>query len=154
MSSVTTVRGFEVWLDLAYAEGSHMWVDQPTPETARVGLDTLGVQTSGSLAHVDLVALGTELRRGEPMGTVEADKFVGPLRSPLSGVVRQRNEAVLGDPGLVQRAPYSAGWLLVLAPPAGGWDGELDRLVHGPDAVRSWFDEEIRRFRREGVLAW
>lgn len=154
MSSVTSVGGFEVWLDLAYAEGSHMWVDLSTPEAARVGLDTLGVQTTGSLAHVDLVPVGTELRRGDALGTVEADKFVGPLRSPLSGVVSERNEAVLEDPGLIQHTPYSGGWLLVLAPLAGGWGGEPGRLVQGPDAVRSWFDQEIRRFRLEGVLAW
>lgn len=154
MSSVTAVRGFEVCLELAYAEGSHMWVDHTDSGTARVGLDTLGVQTSGSLAHVELVPVGTELRRDDAMGTVEADKFVGPLRTPLSGVVLERNDAVLGDPGLLQHTPYGAGWLLVLGPPAGGWSDELARLVRGPDAVRSWFEDEIRRFRLEGVLAW
>lgn len=154
MSSVTTVRGLELWLDLAYAEDGHMWVECLAPEAARVGLDALGVQTTGSLAHLDLVDVGTELCRGDAMGTVEADKFVGPLRSPLSGVVSRRNDAVLEDPGLVQHTPYSDGWLVELRPPSRGWDDELRQLRRGADVVRSWFEEEIRRFRVEGVLAW
>jgi glycine cleavage system H protein len=154
MPAVTTVRGFEVRLDLAYARGSHLWVEETEGGLARVGLDALGVETSGSLAAVDLVPVGTEVRRGDAIGTLEADKFVGPLRSPLPGVVVERNETVPADPGLVQRAPYREGWLVVLVPPAAGWAGELSRLVRGRDAVRSWFEAEVLRARREGVLAW
>lgn len=154
MSTMTTVRGFEVHLELAYAAGSHMWVEELDGPAARLGLDALGVQTSGSLAHVDLVPVGTEVVAGDPIGTVEADKFVGPLLSPLAGVVSQRNDAVMAEPGLVQHTPYGAGWLVVMDSPVAGWGDELSQLVRGPDLVQRWFEDEIRRLRREGVLAW
>ena len=102
MSAVTTVRGVEVCLELAHAGGSHIWLHELDGAAARLGLDALGVRTSGSPAHVDLVPVGTEVGARDPIGTVEADKFVGLLVSPPPGVVRRRNDGATVGPLLVR----------------------------------------------------
>ncbi|HYH52395.1 MAG TPA: glycine cleavage system protein H [Acidimicrobiia bacterium] len=144
------VAGFGVALDRAYDPTGHFWVSMVAPGLARVGMDSLGVETSGTIAQLAFVPVGEELKRGEAFGSLEAAKFVGPLVSPLSGTVSATNDAVLADPALVEREPYTAAWLLEiqLADPA-----ELDELVSGPEAVRTWFGTEVEDYRLKGVLA-
>ena len=47
----------------------------------RIGMDALGIETSGTLAELSFVPVGTELTAGRPFGQLEAAKFVGPLVS-------------------------------------------------------------------------
>ena len=143
------VAGFGVALDRGYDATGHFWVSMVAPGRVRIGMDALGVETTGTIAQLAFVAVGEELKRGEAFGSLEAAKFVGPLVSPLSVTVAAANDAVVADPGLVERDPYSAGWLLELdvADPA-----ELGELVSGADSIRVWFEAEVEDYRLKGVL--
>lgn len=143
------VKGFRVEFGLGYDLDHHIWVEEREPGRVRVGMDPLGVETSGTLAQMAFAAVGTEVRRGEPFGTLEAEKFVGPLVSPLSGAVTAVNEAVAADPGLVDRDPYGA-WLVELALTD---PDELAALVREPADVVAAFEAKVTRYRIEGVLA-
>lgn len=144
------VAGFGVALDRAYDGTGHFWVSMVGPNRARVGMDALGVETSGTIAQLAFLPVGDHLKRGEAFGSLEAAKFVGPLTSPLSGTVSAANDAVVTDPSLVERDPYGAGWLVEidLADP-----GELGDLVSGAQPVKVWFEAEIEDYRMKGVLA-
>jgi glycine cleavage system H protein len=144
------VEGYALALDRAYQPDDHLWVQQLEDGRVRVGLDSLGVETSGTLAQLAFAPTGTAVARGEPFGSLEAAKFVGPLTAPLSGTVAAHNEAALADPGLVERDPYGDGWLVELAPSA--LDGELELLRSGDD-VRPWFEDELAEYRLRGVIA-
>lgn len=150
MSEVVEVAGFGVALDRSYDGTGHFWVSIVGPDRARIGMDALGVETSGTLAQLAFLPVGEHLKRGEAFGSLEAAKFVGPLTSPLSGTVSATNDAVVTDPSLVERDPYGTGWLieLDLADP-----GELTRLVAGPHSIRVWFEAEVEDYRMKGVLA-
>jgi glycine cleavage system H protein len=150
VSEFTEVAGFRVALDRAYDPAGHFWVSMTGPDRARVGLDALGVETSGTIAQLAFLPVGEHLKRGEAFGSLEAAKFVGPLTSPLSGTVVATNDAVAADPALVERDPYGAGWLveLDLADP-----GELRDLISGADVIPVWFEAEVEDYRMKGVLA-
>jgi glycine cleavage system H protein len=139
-----------VALDRAYDPAGHFWVSVLSGDRVRIGLDALGVETSGTIAQLAFLPLGEHLKRGEPFGSLEAAKFVGPLSSPLSGTVVATNDTVVADPALVERDPYGAGWLieLDLADP-----GELGDLISGADVVPVWFEGEVEDYRLKGVLA-
>ena len=147
---IIKVSGFTVALDRAYDPAGHFWVSTLAPGRARLGLDALGVETSGTIAQLAFLPVGEHLKRGEAFGSLEAAKFVGPLTSPLSGTVSASNDAVVADPSLVERDPYGAGWLveLDLADP-----GELAELVSGAHPIRVWFESEVEDYRMKGVLA-
>ncbi|MBI3764808.1 MAG: glycine cleavage system protein H, partial [Chloroflexi bacterium] len=100
--------------DLYYDRASHLWA-RHDGDTVTVGLDALGLESLGDMAYVSLQAVGFPVRRGEAVGSLEAAKMVGDLIAPVSGTVAARNEAVLRDPGLVNRDPYGAGWLVKIA---------------------------------------
>lgn len=144
------VQGFRVRLGLAYDLEHHMWVEILDPRRVRIGMDPLGVETSGTLAQLALAAPGAEVRRGAAFGSLEAEKFVGPLVSPLTGSVVAGNEAVPADPGLVEKDPYAA-WLLELVPHA--LEAELEFLAHEEDDLLARFAARIVQYRIEGVLA-
>jgi glycine cleavage system H protein len=150
MSEITDVAGFGVALDRVYDPAGHFWVSMVGATAARIGMDALGVETSGTIAQLAFLPVGENLKRGEPFGSLEAAKFVGPLTSPLSGTVTAANDAVVVDPALVERDPYGDGWLveLELADP-----GELGELISGIDAIPAWFAAEVEDYRLKGVLA-
>lgn len=150
MSEITEVAGFGVALDRAYDPAGHFWVTMVAPNRARIGLDALGVETSGTIAQLAFLAVGEQLKRGEAFGSLEAAKFVGPLNSPLSGTVAATNDAVVADPALVERDPYGAGWLVEvdIADP-----GEIGELISGAHPIRVWFEAEVEDYRMKGVLA-
>jgi glycine cleavage system H protein len=144
------VSGFLVALDRRYQPATHMWVRVIAPDVVRIGIDPLGVETSGTLAQVALPEPGAELAAGRPFGQMEAVKFVGPLTSPVSGTVRTVNVAAATDPGLVERDPLEAGWLIEaeLSDPA-----DLDALLGDPQEIIAWYEAKIAEYRLSGAIA-
>lgn len=145
------VDSFPVRLDRYYDPETHVWL-MPTPAgRVRIGLDSLNVETTGTLAGIGFAEAGTVLRRGESYGSLEAAKFVGPLTSPVSGTVTASNDAVVADPGLVTTDPYGAGWLVELEP--ADLELELSLLLHSEADVRAWYAETIADYRSRGLIA-
>jgi glycine cleavage system H protein len=124
-------------------------------------MDALGVETSGSLAQLSFAPAGTGLTAGQPFGQLEAAKFVGPLVSPISGVVRVVNDAVVTDAGLVERDPYGAGWMIEASLTDDGLAGEslatasveLPDLLADPGEVTAWFAAKVADYRLKGLIA-
>lgn len=145
------VRGYRLALDRAYDRDTHVWVSLRGEGRVRLGLDPLGVETTGSVAQLAVVRPGAPLARGDQFGSIEAEKFVGPLVTPVSGVLSARNDAAIADPGLLHRDPFGEGWLAEMDAPDLAF--ERERLVEGPDEVVAWFEEKVDAYRLKGVLA-
>jgi len=145
------VHGFPLALDRLYQADTHMWVRLNAPGQATIGMDPLGIETSGTLAEFSFLEVGAELAAGRPFGQLEAAKFVGPLVSPVSGTVLAVNDAVLADPGLAERDPFGAGWLIEaeLSDP----QGELPSLLSDPEQITQWFAAKAEDYRLKGVIA-
>jgi len=141
--------------ELYYDRSTHLWVRRAPKgcfakgEVVTIGLDALGLESLGDMAYISLQATGLPVRRGEAVGSMEAAKMVGDLIAPVSGTIAARNEAVLRDPGLVNRDPYGKGWLLQLRP--SDWARESAELVYG-DELAAWVEAEIERYRSQGWI--
>jgi glycine cleavage system H protein len=144
------VSGFALALDRSYHPATHMWVLLTGPGLVKIGMDPLGIETSGTIAQIALPATGSELTAGRPFGQLEAVKFVGPLTSPVSGTVLAVNPAAAADPGLVERDPFGDGWLIEaeLADPGG-----LDALLADPEEITAWYTARIEEYRLSGAIA-
>jgi glycine cleavage system H protein len=142
------VEGFEIRLDRSYEVTHHMWV-QADGVVVRVGMDSLGVETSGTLAHVALGEAGRSVAAGDAFGSLEAEKYVGPLVTPVSGRVIAVNADVVENPGLVHMDPYDKGWMVEIEPVDA--EGDLSSLVSGDAAVEA-FSKKVTEYRLEGVL--
>ena len=144
------VEGYALRADRYYDTERHLWVElKPGSQIARIGFDPLGRETSGDIVEVSLGDVGAQLERGDPFGNVEAAKFVGPLQSPVSGVLRERNAQVLSRPGVLNENPNES-WLveLEMTDPS-----QLALLLTGEVDLRRWFAAEIQRFKQQGAVA-
>ncbi len=144
-----TVAGYELDPMRRYDAERNLWVVELGAGTVRIGLDPLGAQTAGDIVAIAFAPLGAELLVGETFATIEAAKFVGPLHTPVSGIVSAVSDRALSAPGDVSADPLGV-WLVELA---GVQTAELDRLLLGEAAVRPWFERAVERLRREGVIA-
>jgi len=81
---------------------------------ARVGVTDFLQQKSGDVAFVNMPETGTELTRGQELGSIETIKADVRINSPISGVIHERNEELDITPELVNQDPYGDGWLVVI----------------------------------------
>lgn len=145
---MVVVDGYAFPADRWYEPGEHLWV-QPltagdTPVVA-VGVDALGQELLGEVVYVELVEPGGEVVRGQPLGTLEAEKMVRPVLAPVSGVVLDVNRELLAIPRLVNRDPYGAGWIARLR--ALRWAEERGHLLGEAAAVAAWARAELDAHR-------
>jgi len=85
------------------------------------GLVTIGItgyatEQLGDVVFVELPAVGKKVDAGKPFGVVEAVKTVSDLYAPISGEVAEVNDALAGNPALVNQEPYGEGWMIRLKP--------------------------------------
>ena len=111
--------------DRRYLE-SHEWA-RVDGDVARVGISDFAQDELGDVVFVELPAVGDEVARGEAFGVIESIKAVSDLYAPVSGTVAAVNDALEGQPELVNEDPYGDGWLLeVELADAGEADDLLD----------------------------
>ncbi len=145
-----TKTTFHIPDDRYYDGANHLWakVDSATGRLV-IGIDELGLQAVGDLVYITLKEVGTPVKRGEAVGTLEAAKMTGDIIAPASGILIGRNESVLRDPALVNRDPYDTGWIVSLDPT--NWKKESTTLVSGA-AIPEWVAAEVERYRQQGWI--
>ena len=142
------VEGVQLPDDLYYHPEDHVWV-RLEGKQARIGLDALAQRSAGTVSAVRLKPAGRPIAVGKPFGTMEAGKYVGPLKAPIAGQVVEINEQVMSQPGLLNSDPYGPGWLILVEPEEATRD--LAVLVHG-EAVQPWLERSVADWRRRGLL--
>ena len=98
--------------DLHYTE-EHEYVKQgDDADIVIIGITDYAQGELGDVVYVDLPEVGAKFGRMDVFGTIEAVKAVSELFSPLTGEVTEINEALEGDPSLVNKDPYGDGWMI------------------------------------------
>jgi glycine cleavage system H protein len=104
--------------------------------TATVGMTDVAQNLAGPLLHAKPKKVGVVRKKGKPVGTVESSKWVGPVKSPLSGEIVAVNETLASDAQVINRSPYKDGWIVKLRPSQ--LDEELATLLTGQPAVDAY----------------
>ena len=130
------VRSCVLPLHLHYSVTDHTWVDLQQDGTVRVGMTDVAQNLAGPLLHAKPKKPGTVREQGKPLATVESSKWVGPVKSPISGEIVAVNEALAQDATLVNRSPYKAGWIVAMRPSK--LNEELPGLLTGQAAVDAY----------------
>jgi len=100
-----------------------------------VGISDHAQESLGDIVFVELPEVGKSLKQGEAFGVVESVKAASDLYMPLTGKVVAVNEALQGDPALVNKDCYGAGWMIRIAPTAAAeWEGLLDAAAYEKEA--------------------
>lgn len=91
----------------------HEWV-RIEGHQAHVGITDYAQEELGDVVYVELPQLDATVRHMEPFGVVESVKAVSDLFSPVTGTVKQVNEALFNRPELVNSDPYGEGWMIIV----------------------------------------
>ncbi|MFO7321885.1 MAG: glycine cleavage system protein GcvH [Chloroflexota bacterium] len=96
--------------DLKYARTDE-WV-RLEGDIATIGISDFAQDQLNDVVFVELPEVGTEVKKGEPFGTVESVKAASDLNAPVTGTVTEVNDAVRDNPELINSDPYERGWLI------------------------------------------
>ena len=115
--------------DLRYTS-SHEWV-RVTGDVAVVGITHHAQDALGDIVHVELPAVGKQLKKGATACEVESVKAVSDVYAPISGVVTEVNDGLNGNESLINSSPHDGGWLFKLRiADAGELGGLLDSAAY------------------------
>jgi glycine cleavage system H protein len=104
----------DIPVDLHYTE-EHEYVKlADEADIVIVGITDYAQGELGDVVYVELPDVGAKFSRMDVFGTIEAVKAVSELFCPLTGEVTEINEALEGDPSLVNKDPYGDGWMIKL----------------------------------------
>jgi glycine cleavage system H protein len=92
----------------------HEWV-RMEGDVAVVGITEFAQAELGDLVFVDLPAVGKAVVAHGTMCVVESTKAASDVYAPLTGTVVDINQALADDPGLINRTPYTDGWIVRLS---------------------------------------
>ncbi|MBQ9434806.1 MAG: glycine cleavage system protein GcvH [Bacteroidales bacterium] len=93
----------------------HEWITMDG-DTAIIGITAYAADQLGDIVFVDINTVGETLNKEEVFGTIEAVKTVSDIFLPIGGEVLEFNEALEGNPGLINSDPYGEGWIIKLKP--------------------------------------
>ncbi len=103
-----------------YYSKEHEWV-KLEGNLAKVGITDFAQSKLGDVVYVELPEVGkavlqaTEQKSKEmEIGAAESIKAVSSIYSPISGTVKEVNEALKDQPELLNTKPYDEGWLCVI----------------------------------------
>jgi len=140
------VRLFEKY---EYPEGlyysrDHLWAKIENGKV-KVGLTDFGQQISGKIRSIRLRPPGRTVERDKTLGTMETGKWVGPLKSPITGTIAENNTLLRRKASLVNEESYSEGWLSILEPT--NLEEDLKNLMTEID--KPWLEKEIAKYVKE-----
>jgi len=140
--------------DLYYwkAEPGHIWMSTQIIPKIKVGIDDFGVNEAGEIRFVRLPEIGSTVKQGKVFGTLEAGKYVGPLKSPISGKIVAVNEPIKETPSLLNEDCYDEGWLIKIEPSNFEEEIKNTNLIFGEDAIAEWMKGELSKFGVEATV--
>ena len=92
---------------------THEW-HKPTGDVVTLGITQFAADELTDVTYVALPKVGQSFAAGDRFGEIESVKATSDMYTGVAGTVVEINDAVNADPGLVNRDPYEAGWLIKL----------------------------------------
>lgn len=114
----------------------HVWAKVGDDDTVTIGMTDVAQSLAKKFLHAHLKGAGTAIDKGQSVATVESSKYVGPVKSPVSGEVVEANDDVGSDASLINRSPYEDGWIARIEAP--DVEADLEGTLLGEEAVEAY----------------
>jgi len=92
-----------------YFSEDHEWISVEGT-TGTVGITDYAQKALGDIVFVEVPEVGATHDKGDESAVVESVKAASEIYAPVTGEVTEVNEALEGEPSLVNSAPESDGW--------------------------------------------
>jgi glycine cleavage system H protein len=110
------VNDYEFPDELFYVLGEpgHIWIEIVDDTTIKIGVDSYASTRAGEVEFVRTMPIEKRIKKNQVIGTFESGKWVGQIKSPIDGVLKEKNARLKGEPELINSDPYGDGWLLII----------------------------------------
>ena len=108
-----------------YYTKDHEWV-KFEKNIATVGIADYAQESLGEITFVELPDIGKNVQFHSELATVESSKAASDVYSPVAGKIVQINNALEGQPELINDDCYGQGWIAKLEIEV---EPELDKLM-------------------------
>lgn len=98
--------------DLRYLQ-THEW-HRLEGDTVTIGITQFAADELTDITYVSLPKVGDKVTANGRFGEIESVKATSDLYSGVAGEVIAVNDELGNEPGLVNRDPYEAGWMIKL----------------------------------------
>jgi len=95
---------------------THEWVKLENDNAWVIGITEHAQELLGDMVFVVLPGVGDTVDVGDELGVVESVKAASDFYAPISGEIIEINNALSDNPGLVNEAPLTDGWLVKIKP--------------------------------------
>jgi len=119
-------HGCEIPDELYYSK-EHEWVVVKRDHVI-VGITDYAQKALHEIVYMELPSVGAEVKQTKTMGTVESIKAVSEIFAPISGKVVEINKNLVECPELLNKSPYTEGWIAKVKPV--NLDSELGSLMN------------------------
>ncbi len=123
---------------------NHSWIRDDEHGVSTIGLDALVGTIVGAVESIVLPKTGSQVSPEQPAVVLRDGSRELRVALPVRGRVVAVNPRVIRHPGVVERDPYHAGWLVQIRPDRSRPSGDTFRS--GSDAVR-WLSEQAAAAR-------
>src|ERR1043165_4950247 len=89
----------------------HEWVEL-NGDVATIGISPYATEQLGDVVYVELPAKGAAFAAHADMAVVESAKAASDVYAPVAGTIVEANEALSGQPDLVNASPEGDGWFV------------------------------------------
>jgi len=141
------IKGYNMPEDLYYHE-EDAWVKLEPDGTVTIGMDDFYQKQAGDTTYIDLPFESDTITQGETCGKIQSSKWVGKFVAPISGEITEVNHELENDCRLINKDPYSTGWIIKAKP--SNLEAELKNLAHGPEALQKFIDTHLAKVQKGG----
>ncbi len=127
-------QGCVIPKDLYYDIENQVWLRVNEDGSITMGLTDVGQTRAGRLLHARVKPVGTKVKRGKPVATLESGKWAGPVPALVGGEVLEVNQKIVEDPNFINIDPYGEAWIVKLKPD--NLERDLSELVTGEEALK------------------
>jgi glycine cleavage system H protein len=110
-------------------------------DKVRIGITDYAQKSLREIVYAELPSVGSEVKQGEPFGTLESVKAVSDLVAAVSGTIQEVNDEVQSKPETLNEDPYGKGWLIVVKP--SNLQAELANIMDFDKAVE-WHKDQSK----------
>ena len=104
----------------------HEWFEKVEDNTYKFGVTNYAAEKMGDIILFDLQEIGTDIKKGDELGSIESVKLVSELESSVDCEIVEINNTILDDPYILTNDSEKEGWIYKLKVDSNNIDGLMD----------------------------
>lgn len=127
-----------------YFDKTHTWAFMEQNGVVKVGIDDFLQHITGTLTRIKMKNEGDRVKKGEPILSLIQNGKQLNVYAPVSGIIREINNALIKNASILNCSPYNDGWVYRIEPT--NWSRE-NQLLFMADKHKQFIKNEFVRLK-------